>query len=105
MTKGINIGDIIFLNLDEVDLFGTEGRKRVSKVAQYVRDIEKGDNFPPVFVVKVDDNKYLLSGYKFYSKTNTGDRDYKKLNYGGHYRALAHYIAGIPLKCMITEDC
>ena len=96
MTNEQNIGDIIWLDLDKVELYGFETSKYVWAIAQMVRDIESGADFPPVYVTKVNDTKYVLSGY--YSSYEVVD------NYGGHHRVLAHWIAGKPLKCIITKN-
>ncbi len=103
MTKQ-NLGDIVWLNLDEVTLSGFEHMKYTDKIAKYVRAIESGADFPPVFVTKLEEGKYVLSGY--WARDSAGvlikDR-FGEYNYGGHHRSLAHYIAGKPLKCQITK--
>lgn len=91
-----NIGNIVWLNLDEVDLFGWEEGKSVKAIARMVRKIEADKELPPVFVAVVE-GKYVLSACPEF-------RYREPENYGGHHRALAHYISKIPLKCQITED-
>ncbi len=96
--KPLQLGDIIWLDLDKVDLFGWEDLKYASKLAKMVRDIEKGDEFPEVLIA-VRNGRYALSG-----RCEVARNKYGSLtdNYGGHHRAVAHYIAGMPLKCKIT---
>ena len=92
--------DIIWLDLDKVEIYGFEDFKDVYNIAQMVRNIESGAEFPPVYVAKINDTKYVLSGYRNLDKDGRLIYD----NYGGHHRALAHWIAGKPLKCVITEN-
>jgi hypothetical protein len=92
-----NIGEIVWLDLDEVELIGWEEIKDVAEIARFVRKIDAGKDFPPVFVAQVGE-KYVLSCYSEF-------RYCANENYGGHHRALAYYIAGKPLKCQITKDC
>ena len=94
------IGDIIFLDLDKVNLFGWEKYKS-DKVVFYVAERALlGDDFPPVPVVKIDKETYQLdfSSRRIYDSEILGEiliRD------GGHKRAVGHYLAGLPLKCSI----
>ena len=89
-----NLTEIIWLDLNKVNIFGFEMEKDIATVARMVRNVESGADFPPVYVTKIDDKNYILSGYEV-SEEN---------NYGGHHRALAHWIVGKPLKCIMTEN-
>ena len=92
--------DIIWLDLDKVELYGFEKFKHVKVIANMVREIEAEADFPPVYVAKLENKKYALSGYyDEVERTLRGDD-----NYGGHHRALAHWIAGKPLKCQLTKN-
>lgn len=82
--------DIFYLDLNKVTLLGFEQRNLYSKVEEMVNAIERGDDFPPVFVRHLYGDTYRL----------THDRVEGKFRpEGGHHRAIAHYITNIPLKC------
>ncbi len=81
------MGEITYLDLDKVELYGWETFKDVMFIDSMVRGIEAGDDFPPVHVNKFSDTEYRLAV----------SRD------GGHRRAVAHYVAGRPLKVIIEE--
>jgi len=87
-------GDIVFLDLNKVRLFGFERETLASKVDRMIKSIEAGDeDFPPVPVKKFNKSTYALT----HQPDSTGKAD------GGHHRAVAHYIANKPLKCMLVE--
>lgn len=80
-------GETTFLDLGKIELYGWETIKNTMLIDSIVRGIETGDDFPAVPVNKIGDMEYWLAV----------GRD------GGHKRAMAHYIAGRPLKVRIEE--
>lgn len=91
--KKEGLEEIIYLDLNRVNLWCFERYKEAYTVDSMVRGIELGDDFPPVLVYRIDDWNYELTN------TQVGEN-----NLGGHYRAIAHYIANQKLKCMITSS-
>lgn len=91
-----DLGSIVYLNLEFVTLYGFENGNSDIVIDSIIKGIENGDEFPPVFVVRFPDNSYRIV-----AETDPLD----DTNYGGHHRAIAHYIAGKPLKCLVIEDC
>ncbi len=77
---------ISFLDLNKVDLFGWESPQSIQSVDAIVRGIENNDVFPPVFVLRLEEDVFRLF---------TPD--------GGHTRAIGHYIANQPLRVVIKE--
>lgn len=86
----------VFLDLDNVTLIGFERYKSDRVVDFYVGRIEAGDVFPAVKVYKIDDNTYQLTTLP---KEGCDDDGYDMD--GGHLRAVAHYVAGKPLRCTV----
>jgi len=88
---------IVFLNLDEVELYGWEKEKSWYTIDAIVRGIELGDDFPAVKVIRRMDGSYeIASTAKLVGGKIIGD--------GGHSRATGHYIGGKPLKCMVVAE-
>ena len=82
------------LDLQEVDLYGWEAWQSRRKVRQFVKALEAGAIFPAVAVESVAEAGYYLVP----RVTNDLDRVD-----GGHHRAVAHYIAGVPLPARVQE--
>ena len=89
--------EIIFLDLDAVKPFGWEGQKSDLVIDSIIRGINAGDNFPAVYIEKIDDENYQLTP-DYYKERSCLDPD------GGHNRAVGHYIAGRPLKCFLVGN-
>ncbi len=90
------MADEVFLDLEKVTLIGFE-RYKSDRVVEYsMGRIEAGDEFPAVKVYKIDDTTYQLTTLPKEGFPDDGyDMD------GGHLRAVAHYLAGKPLRCII----
>jgi hypothetical protein len=86
----------IVLDLSSVELSGWESSKNSIIVAAMIEGICLGCKFPPVDIVS-SEKGYCL---------NYGSEDslYDVKNYGGHHRAIAHYIANSPLECTILPS-
>ena len=83
----------IYLDLNKVNLYGWEKKKSDLVIDSIVRGIEADDNFEdPVLVYRIDENTYQLTLEENYY----GEIDC------GHRRAVGHYIANKPLKCVIV---
>lgn len=96
----MNLGNIIYLDLNKVDLYGWEREKSDLVIDSIVRGIEAGDDFPAVPVMMINEGKYQLDDIILkYHHSFTGT--FNPVD-GGHRRALGHYIANQPLKCRIT---
>ncbi|MBU1246299.1 MAG: hypothetical protein ABIJ20_00430 [Nanoarchaeota archaeon] len=85
----------IHLNLEEETLFGWEPELSVEVAEAIVKGIEAEDDFPVVPVIKLGDGNYELSAC--WSPLGP-------LLDGGHARAVGHYVAGKPLKCIIVNE-
>jgi len=83
--------ETIYLDLDNITLFGWEDNKSSTKVERMIKDIKRGDIFPPVPVLKINDSVYSLV---YISDANIG---------GGHYRAIAHNKIHKPLNCIPSK--
>ncbi|MBI4919270.1 hypothetical protein HY837_05020 [archaeon] len=88
-----DLGEIIELDLEQVDLLGFQEEVVEEVVNSIIKGIKQGGNFPPVFVTKVDEKTYTIN-----CKQDPSDDS----NRGGHHRALAHYKTKTRLKCLIT---
>ena len=99
MTKQMykDLGEIVYLDLEKVEIFGQEKYKRILDIAKMVRDIQSGADFPPVLVDMIDEKTYILNRLMDVLDNNG-------TNYGGHHRALSHWIAGVPLKCAVRNN-
>ena len=87
------MAEIFYLDWNKHTLFGWETVKSDLVVDAIVRGIEAGDEFPPVHVHQ-GEKGYYLSPLR---ETSHGWTD------GGHNRAVGHYIARQPLKCMLMR--
>ena len=85
---------IIYLNLEQITLYGFQKMVTDLKVDAIIRGIEAGDVFPPILVRKRTGGEYELGVFR-------DSEDWE--NYGGHHRAVAHYIEGVPLRCKVWE--
>lgn len=86
---------LIHLNLEQIMLYGYQSSVSDLKVDAIIRGIEAGDIFPPVFVRRRNDHEYELGLFE-----DLDDRE----NYGGHHRAVAHYLMDAPLRCQVREE-
>ena len=87
--------EFVYLDLNEVDLFGWESQKSDLVIDSIIKGIEAGDDFPHVPVYRINDKCYSL----------IRDIDYETGTIeGGHHRAVGHYIANKPLKCSIYSN-
>ena len=68
------------MDLNSATLYGQEPRKNAFVIDSLVKGIEAGDSFPPVPIELVGLQEY-------------------RIIWQGHHRAVAHYIAGVPLVC------
>jgi hypothetical protein len=82
------------LDLREVTLYGWESHQSRRKIRRYVKALEAGAVFPAVAVELVPEAGYFLV------PRITNDMDRVD---GGHHRALAHFIADIPLPARVQE--
>jgi len=87
MPKEIN------LDLNKVELRVFEREVYDVIVDNMIKDIEVGNEFPPVPVYRIGENCYCLT---------PGLRDERGFVEGGHHRAVAHYIANKPLRCRLV---
>jgi hypothetical protein len=81
------VGELFYLDLNKIELQGWEDGKSDLVVAVMIEGIKLGHDFPAVEVVQVDDFYQLRKSFG-----------------GGHHRAVAHYIQGVPLKCQVFRD-
>ena len=84
-----------FLDLDKNELLGWEAEKEDLVVDAIIRGIDQGDQFPPVHVNRIGENRYCLDPCHEFQDTGISD--------GGHNRAVGHYIAGVPLRIKVVE--
>ena len=89
------LGSVVWLNLEFVTLYGFERYKSARRIESIIKGIEAGDDFPPVFVERFPKNEYGIVRFV---------DEYDNTNYGGHNRAVAHYIEGKPLKCIVLGN-
>ena len=91
--------DIIYLDLNEVEIFGWEGTKGTELSDLVISKIEEGikedDDFPEVLVIKIDDKTYCLC---------QEIKDSQNLIDGGHHRTYAHYLTKKKLKCKSIDS-
>ena len=92
----LNQPQLLYLDLDKITLYGFETEKSDLVIDSIIRGIEAGDEFPPVPVLEIDGD-YFLHPYLRICQAGWMPLD------GGHNRAVGHYIAGKPLKCMVTK--
>jgi hypothetical protein len=85
-------GEIVEIDLNQEDLFGWESRKSDLVIDALVRAIESGAKIPPIYVYSTERGFFLAPAIE-----DTRVR----LSDGGHNRAVAHFIAGKPLKAEV----
>jgi hypothetical protein len=86
--------DEVEIDLDSVELQGWEDEKSANIVLRYVI-MTLNDNIPPrVEVVKVNGVYQVMHG---------ADSRRPGYNYGGHHRAVAHWIARRALPCNVFD--
>ncbi len=88
-----DMGELLWLDLEQVTLYGHEDGNSEEKINSIMKGIDLGDVFPPVFVRIISEDKYRLY-FHFDPFDNT--------NFGGHHRAIAHYRKKKPLKCVVV---
>ena len=76
-------------------LQGWEHAKGSIVIAAMIEGIKLGHKFPAVRVLKLGGNFYRLA---------LGNEDSDGYDDGGHHRAVAHYIEGVPLRCVLLNE-
>ena len=90
-TEKARMGRIIHLDLDIVTVYGYEAEDKYDVIIDsLVRSIEEGDDLPAVPVHRIAENEYVLTYDPAPGKKITRD--------GGHSRAMAYLITGVPMK-------
>jgi hypothetical protein len=79
------------LDLQTVPFYGYERRKDPRVVWNFMQSIRTGDVIPPVEVVKLRDN----AGFRIAAGT-LDTREESRHPDGGHHRALAYLLLGLP---------
>ncbi len=87
----------VYLDLHAVDLYGWEKYKFFDKVDSFMRALDAGEIFSPLFVRKIRNRGYTLD------KIPRDPQDKERAD-GGHHRALAHYFSHRPLLAIITDE-
>lgn len=87
------MGEIVYLNLNSITLWGWERRKSLSSIEKMIRSIYAGIDFPAVPIKKLNNDEYSLVIYW---------PDVEEID-GGHHRAIAHYKSNVPLKCELVD--
>jgi len=77
--------EVALLDLNKVQLLGWENPSALL-TDSYVRALERGHRFPLVDVIRRGAYYEIRGGYD-----------------GGHHRAVAHYIVGVPLRVRVFE--
>lgn len=93
-AKRLAVGDLFYLDLQAVDLYGWERDKSSALVRNLQAGIRSGWEFPSVPVVRFNYG-FQLVPYGV-NEVNLCD--------GGHHRAVAHYMEKRPLKCRLVEN-
>lgn len=88
----------VFLDLSEVTLICFERYKSDRVIDYMIGRIRAGEVSPAVKVYKIDDTTYQLTTLP---KEGCDDDGYDMD--GGHLRAVAHYVAGKPLRCTVED--
>lgn len=83
----MEIGEEFDLDFDREELFGFQASVYCETIASIIERINDGSDIFPVQVKKVRDGYALCDSFD-----------------GGHHRAVAHYIEGRPLRCVLRED-
>jgi hypothetical protein len=87
------VAEQIAINLDKTDLYGWEFAKAGLIIGGLVRAIEAGETIRPVPVFEYA-NDYYLDNRKYISQPQLHAD-------GGHHRAVAHLLAGVPLPAAV----
>ena len=90
MAKIIGSGKI---DWDKDRLFGSLKEFDCKKVAGFIFALERGYSFPNVEVARRSGDYYLCQAYH-------GD----EISYGGHHRAIAHFISGFSFGFNLREE-
>ncbi len=77
----------VMLDLRRVNLYGWEAVKNREVIAYFIAKIRKGAELPLVIVARRAGGAYELATFD-----------------GGHNRAYAHFVAGIPLPCIVRSQ-
>lgn len=87
----------VLLDLHSVELYGWEREKSLRRVQAYLRALQSGSVFAPLKIWRIRDERFHLDKESL-------DAENPALKDGGHHRALAHYLAKIPLSAIITQE-
>ena len=82
-----------YLDLHKDRLYCYEPQKSDLNVAVIIEGIKLGHKFPAVKVVK---------NGEIYEIQGIGQHFGHKFEWGGHHRAVAHYIEGVSLRCKLV---
>ena len=74
-----------YLDLEKITLYGFESPKSKLVIEAIIKGIEAGDDFEEVHVFKINEKEY-------------------RIYWQGHCRAIGHYLAKRPLKCIIVNE-
>jgi len=97
----LGVIDIFFIEWDKHILYGWERAESILVVDAIINGIEAGDEFPPVYIHRINGNEYELSIEKRVSLW-WGDGNLFAFD-GGHCRGCGHFIADKPLKCILLS--
>jgi len=100
------MGRPILLDLEKNSLFGWEHEKTDKVIDAIIRGIEAGDTFPNVKIFRGRGFGRFPTGLCLYPsfETKIPLLDDSELVFdGGHSRAVAHYIMGVPLRCELVR--
>lgn len=81
------------LDLMHQDLYGWETPQSKERVEEFLVALQEGAVFPAVAVYEEPDGYYLTPSIENFDGTPDG----------GHHRAVAHYLGGIPLRAKILS--
>src|SRR3989344_8953182 len=87
----------VLLDLHKIELYGWEKEKSLRRVQAYLRVLQSGSVFAPLKIWRILDGRFHLDKESL-------DAENPALKDGGHHRALAHYLAKIPLSAIITQE-
>ena len=86
--------NVVTLDLRRTTLYVWEDKKPIRAIDYMLRAMEAGAEFPPVRVCEIP------GGYELVIYREDPHDFYVD---GGHKRAIAHLIAGVPLKCTVWK--
>ena len=87
--------ECLYLDLNVVSILGFHNVD-APHLESIIKCIKEGAEFPPVFLVPVEPNELV------YRLTILADYHIDS-NFGGHHRAVAHYIENKLMKCLILK--